>query len=124
MRLKAGQRAVKQVSHAAVATMGSFGSDVVDATRMFARDAPAVARRVQQDVSNAALDVHHFVQHAGVMAGKGLCQATHQVGFFCFLMQNCLTAISKHRDGANAANVLHKLRDVSSFVFLWLKGHA
>ena len=129
VRLKAGQRAVKQASHAAVASMGSFGSDVVDATRMFARDAPAVARRVQQDVSNAALDVHDFVQHAGVMAGKGLCQATHQVGFICSfpmqcMLQNCITTISKHCDGANAANVLHILRDVSGFVFLWLKGHA
>ena len=95
-RLTAGKQAVKQASHAAVASMGSFGSNVVDATRVFARNAPAVARGVQQDLGNAALDVHHFVRHAGVMAGKGFCHATHQVCFICsFLMQcrlqNCLS---------------------------------
>ena len=89
MRLKAGQRAVKHASHATVASMGSFGSDVVDATRMLARDAPAVARRVQQDLGNAALDVHCFVRDAGVTAGKGLCHATHQVGFICFFLTQC-----------------------------------
>ena len=121
--LKAGQRSVKQASHAAVASMGSFGSDVVDATRMFARDAPAVARRVQQDVGNAALDVHHFVRDARLMVGKGFCHATQQVGFITFvlaqrMLQKCLQQL------CSASNVLHILRGLSSFVLLCLQVHA
>lgn len=96
MRFKAGQRAVKQASHATVASMGSFGSDVIDATRMLARDAPTVARRVQQDLGNAALDVHHYVRDAGVTAGKGLCHATQQVGFTCSFLMQCKTLNPKY----------------------------
>ena len=79
LRLKAGQQAVKRASVATVASLGSFGSDVTDAGRMFARDAPAVARRVQQDLGSAALHVHHSVRDAIVTAGTGLCHATQQV---------------------------------------------
>lgn len=81
VRLKAGQQAVKRASFATVASLGSFGSDVTHASRMFARDAPAVARRVQQDLGSAALHVHHSVRDAFVTAGTGLCHATQQVGF-------------------------------------------
>lgn len=90
VRLTAGQQAVKQASHAAVASMGSFGSDVADATRVFARNAPAAARGVQQDLGNAALDVHHFLRDAGGLAGKGLCHATHQVGFISSFLRQCM----------------------------------
>lgn len=80
-RLSAGRQAVKEASHATAASLGSFGSDVVDASRAFARDAPAVARRVQEDLGNAALDAHNFVRDTGVSTGKGICHATQQVGF-------------------------------------------
>lgn len=88
VRLKAGQQAVKRASFATVASLGSFSSDVTDAGRIFARDAPAVARRLQQDLGSAALHVHHSARDAIVTAGTGLCHATQQVGWvFCFLRQ-------------------------------------
>lgn len=81
LRLSAGRQAVKQASQATAAALGSFGSDVADASRLFVRDAPAVARRMQSDLGSAALVVHNYVRDAGVTAEKGLCHATQQVGF-------------------------------------------
>lgn len=90
VRFKAGQQAVKGASVATVASLGSFGSDVTDASRMLARDAPAVARRVQQDLGSAALHVHHSVRDAIVTAGTGLYHATQQVGFVVRFLRQCM----------------------------------
>lgn len=81
MHLRASQQAVKQASQATAAALSSFGSDVADASRVLVRDAPAVARRVQEDLGNAVLGVHNYLRDAGATAGKGLGHATQQVRF-------------------------------------------
>ena len=78
-RVSAGRQAVNHASHATAAALGSFGSGVVDAARVVARDTPAVARRMQQDLGSAVLDVNSVVKDAGVAVGKGLSQGAQQV---------------------------------------------
>ena len=78
-RFSTGHQAAKRVSHATAAALGSFGSDVVDAAKVMARDAPAVARRMQEDLGSAVTDVNSVVKDAGVAVGKGLGKATLQV---------------------------------------------
>ena len=79
MHLRVGQHAVKRGSLATAAALGSFSSDVTDAARMMARDAPAVARRIQQDLGSTVVDANRAVRDAGVACGRGLSQATEQV---------------------------------------------
>lgn len=84
--LGTGTTAVRRASYVTVAALGSFGSDVTDAARVVIRDAPAVARSMQQDLGSAALDVNKLVHRTGAAVGQGLSCATYQVSVSGFLV--------------------------------------
>jgi len=78
-QLITAQHAVGKAGHATAIVLKSFSSDVAEATGVLVRDAPLVARRMQQDWCHAVHGAQHMIRHGGQAVGHGLSHAAHQV---------------------------------------------
>lgn len=74
--------AVGKAGHATALAVQSFGSDVAEASRVMVREAPAVVRRMQDDVSYVLEGAQGVVKHAGCSVAHSVSHATHQVSRF------------------------------------------
>lgn len=78
----AARLAVGKAGHATALAVQSFGSDVAEASRVMVREAPAVVRRMRDDVSYVFEGAQGVVKHAGCSVAHSVTHATHQVSRF------------------------------------------